>query len=204
MRVSVPHLILLGFLQVLQGGNTLNFSFKHTHVFLSTQKKKCLLLLHSYDRDVKEYISIPPLKISEQRFKSACSKLQADVNKAKASERGGRSWRYYKDEQSGILHGVVWEPFMWGFCPEVLCFVFFGKLVTEDEMTSCWILALLLQEFKMRKRAALIPVVIVVVNNIILIIVLAWEILGTTQTWNAMVWDCSVNSTNRSWPCSKL
>lgn len=51
-----------------------------------------------------------------------------------------------------------------------MCFL--GKLVIEDELTYCWILALLLQEFEMRKRAALILVVIFVVNNIILIIML--------------------------------
>lgn len=56
----------------------------------------------------------------------------------------------------------------WG--PLLLCFL--GKLVIEDELTYCWVLALLLQEFEMRKRAALILVVIFVVNNIILIIML--------------------------------
>ena len=47
-----------------------------------------------------------------------------------------------------------------------------GKLVIEDELTYCWVLAFFLQEFGMRKRAALILVVMVVVNNMILIIML--------------------------------
>lgn len=55
-----------------------------------------------------------------------------------------------------------------------------GKLVIEDKLTYCGVLALLLQEFEMSKRAALILVVIVVVNNIILIIMLVWEGLGTS------------------------
>jgi len=47
-----------------------------------------------------------------------------------------------------------------------------GKLIIEDKLTYCGVFALLLQEFEMRKRAALILVAIVVVNNRILIIML--------------------------------
>lgn len=67
MRVSLPHLILLGFLQVLQGGNTLNFSFKHTHVFLSTQKKKnayyCYILMIVM---LKNTLAFPHLKFQNR------------------------------------------------------------------------------------------------------------------------------------------
>lgn len=154
---------------------------------------------------VKECINILPHNISKQRFKSACPKLQACVNKAKATWRNGRSWRCCKEEQFGkglhSFNGAVWEPFMWCFC---LVLWIWGRLAIEGELTCCWILPLLLQEFEMRKRAALILGVVVVANNIILIIMLVWEYLGYCQSWNAVVWDCSRNSTNMSRPCSKF
>lgn len=55
----------------------------------------------SLNHSVKEYINILPPKISEQRFKFACPKLQEDVNKAKGTGRDGRSWRYCNEEQYG-------------------------------------------------------------------------------------------------------
>lgn len=52
------------------------------------------------------------------------------------------------------------------FCLEAAGLCLLGEPVIEDKVTYCWVHALLLQEFEMRKRAALILVVIVVVNNI--------------------------------------
>lgn len=57
-----------------------------------------------------------------------------------------------------------------------------GRLGVEGELTCCWILPLLLQEFEMRKRAALVLGVVVVADIIILIIMLIGECLGYSQS----------------------
>lgn len=49
-----------------------------------------------------------------------------------------------------------------------LVFWVLGRLAIEGELTCCWILPLLLQEFEMRKRVARILGVVVLANNIIL------------------------------------
>lgn len=170
--------------RALQVGEYIKTSCLNTHMYsFHTKMLIIAMFFGSLNHRVKENINVFPYKISRERFKSACPKLQAYVNKAKANGINGRSWRCCKEEQSGeelhSFYGVVWEPFMWCFC---LVLWILGRLAVEDELTSSWILPSLLQEFEMRKTAALILGVLVVANNIILIIMLVWEFLGYSQS----------------------
>lgn len=139
----------------------------------------------SLHHSVKEYINILPPKISEQRFKFACPKLQEDVNKAKGTgremeEARGIAKRSSMERDCTVAQGSVRTFYVMFLSWGPLLLWVLGKLVIEDKLTYCGVLALLLQEFEMSKRTALILVVIVVVNNIILIIMLVWEGLGTS------------------------
>lgn len=64
-----------------------NFMFKYTHVFIPHKTLIIAIFFGSLNHRVKENINILPHKISKERFKSACPKLQTCVNKAKATGR---------------------------------------------------------------------------------------------------------------------
>lgn len=53
----------------------------------------CYVLWNPESQSYSIHSNTLPHKFSKQRFKSACPKLQAYVNKAKATGRHGRSWK---------------------------------------------------------------------------------------------------------------
>lgn len=169
-----PHLIPWGSLQGPSGEEYIKTLGLNTHM-CSFHLKKCLCSLDPRITGLKKILTFSHLKFQNSGLNLHTQKCRQILKKQsqleEMEEAGGIAKRSSVERDHTAARGHVKTFYMiflsWG---PLLLWAFLGKLVIEDELTYCWVLALLLQQFERRKRAALILVVIVVVDNLILII----------------------------------
>lgn len=167
MGVSLPHLILWSFLQVLQGGNTLNFRFKHMHVFIPLKKNAyyfyVLLIVM-----LKNTLAFSHLKFQNRGLnlhaQNCRQMLTRQRHRKEMEEAGGITKMSSVGCCTGWCENLLGEVFVLRF--SALCFLESWLLrmrwLTVGFLLYCW------KSLKWGKEQ---QVVIVLVNNIILIIV---------------------------------